>query len=58
VLVPYGVILPPAIAALLMAASTISVAINALLLRRTHLGPTPAEEGRRATTAAPVPRPA
>lgn len=33
-LVPLGIILPPAIAALLMALSTISVAVNALLLKR------------------------
>jgi len=39
VLEPLGVVLPPAVAALLMAASTISVAVNALLLRREELGP-------------------
>jgi P-type Cu2+ transporter len=44
VLVPYGVVLQPAVAALLMAASTISVAINAMLLRRARIGPA-AEQG-------------
>jgi P-type Cu2+ transporter len=55
VLVPYGVVLQPAVAALLMAASTISVAINAMLLRRTRIGAT----GPRAPAPrVPVPAPA
>ncbi len=39
VLVPYGIVLQPAIAALLMAASTICVAVNAMLLMRSRIGP-------------------
>jgi Cu2+-exporting ATPase len=37
VLAPQGILLPPAIAAVLMSASTVIVAINAQLLRRTKL---------------------
>jgi len=37
VLVPWGVLLSPATGAALMSVSTIIVAINAQLLRRTHL---------------------
>jgi P-type Cu2+ transporter len=37
-----GLTLPPAVAAILMSASTIVVAANAQLLRRVHLGPDPA----------------
>ena len=37
VLAAYGVILSPAIGAILMSASTVIVAINAQLLRRVHL---------------------
>jgi Cu2+-exporting ATPase len=38
-----GVVLPPAAAAVLMSASTVIVAVNAQLLRRTSLAPRPAE---------------
>jgi Cu2+-exporting ATPase len=37
VLAPWGIVLPPAIGAVLMSLSTIIVAINAQLLRRTAL---------------------
>jgi Cu2+-exporting ATPase len=51
-LVPLGIVLPPAIAALLMALSTISVAINALLLKRARLeDATPPSEAPRARPA-------
>ncbi|MDI3341572.1 MAG: heavy metal translocating P-type ATPase [Sphaerobacter sp.] len=39
VLAPYGVVLPPAVGALLMSASTIIVALNAQTLRRLDLRP-------------------
>ena len=39
VLAPIGIVLPPAIGALLMSASTIVVALNAQLLRRVNLRP-------------------
>lgn len=42
VLAPVGVLLPPAVGALLMSASTIMVALNAQLLRRLPLGANPA----------------
>ncbi len=48
VLVPVGLVLPPAVAALLMAASTISVALNALLLKRARLDRPPRSHRRRA----------
>jgi Cu2+-exporting ATPase len=38
VLAPLGVLLSPAVGALLMSLSTVIVAINAQLLRRVHLG--------------------
>jgi len=37
VLTPQGILLPPAVAAVLMSASTVIVAINAQLLRRAKL---------------------
>jgi len=37
VLAPWGIVLPPALGAVLMSASTIIVAINAQLLRRVHV---------------------
>ena len=37
VLAPWGIVLPPAVGAVLMSLSTIIVAINAQLLRRTAL---------------------
>lgn len=40
VLAPVGVILPPAVGAILMSASTLVVAANAQLLRRLDLRPT------------------
>lgn len=43
VLAPIGVVLPPAIGALLMSASTVVVAANAQLLRRLAIGPKKAE---------------
>ena len=45
-LVPFGVVLPPAVAALLMAASTISVALNALLLKRSRIAAPATPSGR------------
>ena len=42
-----GVLLPPALGAVLMSASTIVVAANAQLLRRTDLRPAAAETGTR-----------
>ncbi|HKJ66845.1 MAG TPA: HAD-IC family P-type ATPase, partial [bacterium] len=40
VLAPVGIILSPAVGALLMSLSTVIVAVNAQLLRRQHLAPT------------------
>jgi Cu2+-exporting ATPase len=37
VLAPWGIVLPPAIGAVLMSASTVIVAVNAQLLRRAEL---------------------
>ncbi len=37
VLAPWGILMPPAVGAILMSISTIVVAINAQLLRRTNL---------------------
>jgi Cu2+-exporting ATPase len=37
VLAPQGILLPPAVAAVLMSASTVIVAVNAQLLRRARL---------------------
>jgi Cu2+-exporting ATPase len=37
VLSPWGIVLSPAVGAVLMSASTITVAVNAQLLRRTRL---------------------
>ena len=45
VLAPWGIILPPAIAALLMSGSTVIVALNAQLLRRIDLAPAAGTEG-------------
>jgi Cu2+-exporting ATPase len=39
ILAPWGILLSPAVGALLMSLSTIIVAINAQLLRRTTLSP-------------------
>jgi Cu2+-exporting ATPase len=41
VLAPVGVVLPPAVGAALMSLSTVIVALNAQLLRRVELRPTP-----------------
>ncbi|QCU79715.1 copper-translocating P-type ATPase (plasmid) [Citricoccus sp. SGAir0253] len=59
VLAPIGFVLSPAVGAILMSASTIVVALNAQLLRRTdldpaHLAPTTPEDRRPARRAAPV----
>ncbi|MCD1144470.1 copper-translocating P-type ATPase [Kocuria sp. LUK] len=53
VLAPAGIVLSPAVGAVLMSASTIVVALNAQLLRRLDLDP-----ARLATTGAGEPRPA
>ncbi|HSP76930.1 MAG TPA: HAD-IC family P-type ATPase, partial [Myxococcaceae bacterium] len=55
-LVPLGIILPPAIAALLMALSTISVAVNALLLKRVRFdeSTSPREAPRARQAPAPL----
>jgi Cu2+-exporting ATPase len=52
-----GVSMPPAVAAILMSASTIIVALNAQLLRRVDLRPTPLETtpGRDAIGSTPTP---
>jgi len=49
-----GIDMPPAVGAILMSASTIVVALNAQLLRRVDLRPTPIAEGP-ALTYAPAP---
>lgn len=54
VLAPWGIVLPPAVAALLMAASTISVAVNALLLRRARIGEPPAAQPAGRAELAPA----
>ncbi len=41
ILAPFGIIMPPALGAILMSISTIIVAINAQTLRRTNLEVTP-----------------
>ena len=38
VLAPWGIVLSPAVGAILMSASTVIVAVNAQLLRRSDLG--------------------
>jgi len=56
VLAPWGFVLPPAIAALLMSLSTVIVALNAQLLRRVDLAPAkPAPDPARSTPAAATP---
>ncbi|MBB5747986.1 copper-translocating P-type ATPase [Micrococcus sp. TA1] len=59
VLAPIGFVLSPAVGAILMSASTIVVALNAQLLRRTnldpaHLAPTTTEDRRPVTHQAPA----
>jgi Cu2+-exporting ATPase len=49
-----GVVLSPAVGAVLMSASTIVVAANAQLLRRLHLRPAPVEDPRGRPPARPV----
>ena len=44
VLAPVGIIMPPAVGAVLMSLSTIVVALNAQLLRRVDLDPRQAQE--------------
>lgn len=49
VLAPWGILLTPALGAVLMSASTVIVAVNAQLLRRVEIGPRrdpPAESER------------
>ena len=59
VLAPVGVLLSPAVGAVLMSASTVIVAINAQLLRRADLsirvGSTP-PDGRTNATSSPIPQ--
>ena len=60
VLAPWGIVLSPAVGAVLMSVSTIVVALNAQLLRRTDLAPAQlaapgAEDHRGAEQPAPVP---
>jgi len=51
VLAPVGILLSPAVGALLMSLSTIIVALNAQLLRRLRLGEhAPRATGEQATT--------
>ena len=50
-----GISMPPALAAILMSASTIVVALNAQLLRRLDLRPAPIEEGERGRAHDPGP---
>jgi Cu2+-exporting ATPase len=49
-----GISMPPAVAAILMSASTIVVAANAQLLRRVDLRPAPGEEQARPASPQPV----
>ncbi len=54
ILAPWGIILPPAIGAVLMSLSTIVVALNAQLLRRVDLAPAPAEDHHHELATHPV----
>jgi Cu2+-exporting ATPase len=54
-LAPFGILLSPAIAALAMSASSITVATNAVLLRR--VGPRLRADGHEASAGEPVASP-
>ncbi len=57
ILAPYGIVLSPAVGALLMSLSTIVVAMNAQLLRRTKIASDPNEREERHLPAAPRKQP-